>query len=159
MRRVLVERFESDDLGTYSLVSTDSGFQCYGGELPWRADFVEVRGRSCVRPFVGILTWGDSPKHGQCYHFPSPLPGGRTDVEVHAANWMGDAMKGLACQLEGCLALGRAVMNVGFPDRPGFGQKGLSSSKDALDAFVADLARKPFELTLKWKDGFFPTEN
>lgn len=156
MRRVLVERFESDDLGTYSLVSTDSGFQCYGGELPWRADLVEIKGRSCLRPMVGICSWGDSPKHGCCYHLPTPLPGDRTDVEIHAANWMGDLDKGYACQLEGCLALGRAVMNVAFPNKPGYGQKGLSSSRDALEAFEADLGRKSFELTIRWKEGVFP---
>lgn len=157
MRDVIVDRFESDTLGTFGLWTSDSGFQCYTGELSWRANLVEVRGRSCIRPFIGVLNWADSPKHGPCYHFPSPLPGGRTDVELHSANWMGDASLGLACQLEGCMAVGRAVMNVAFPDRPGFGQKGLSSSKDALDALVADLARKPFRLTLRWKEGVFPS--
>lgn len=155
MRKITVERFESDDLGTFGLWTSDSGLQVYTGELPWRADFVEIKNRSCIRPVVAVLTWGDSPKHGACYRFPD-LPGDRTDVELHAANWMGDLLKGYACQLEGCLAVGRAVMTVAFPDRPGYGQKGLSSSKDALAAVIADLARKPFELTLRWKDGVFP---
>lgn len=151
MRKVKLERYETDDLGTFGVMTTDSGLQLYSGELPWRDNLPQI---SCVSPRVFTVTWGQSPKHGWCYHLEDIAE--RENCEIHAANWMGDALKGYACQLEGCVALGRAVMAVAFPDRPGYGQKGLSSSRDALTAFEADLAHKAFELTITWKPGYIP---
>lgn len=144
MRQVSVVRTESDDRGTFGNLKTDSGFQCYSLELPWRDNKV---GLSCIFPgpndpeYIVQGLWLPSVKHGHCYHLQNVL--GRTDVEIHAANWAGDASRGLKCQLLGCLAPGRAIGDL-------VGQKAILSSKDALDGLVVDLAMEPFMLTISW---------
>lgn len=154
MRKVKLTRSESDAFGTFGIITTDSGLQLYSGELPWRENLPSL---SCISPRVYSVTWGSSPKHGECYHLADLAE--RSAVEIHAANFMGDKIKGYECQLEGCIALGRAIMTVAIPDRPGYGQKGLSSSHNALTAFENDLGHKDFELTVEWQQGVMPAPN
>ncbi len=83
-----------------------------------------------------------SPKHGPCYYVLD-VPG-RSDIEIHSANWAGDTTKGLKCQLLGCLSLGRAIGELA-------GQKAVLSSRDALAGFESDLNGEAFELTIGWE--------
>jgi hypothetical protein len=149
-RFAVLTRTETDDSGTFGTLTTDNGFFCYTGELPWREN---ASGRSCIPAGVYRAVWATSPRHGECYHLQKVE--GRTDIEIHSANWMGDEAKGLKCQLLGCIAPGRAIMDI-------VGQKGVSSSKEALAFLVADLEKEPFLLTINWKDGVrkdVPQEN
>lgn len=137
MRKVMLTRQETGDAGTFGVLLTDSGFHCMTGELPWRDN---ESGRSCIPPGVYQCTWRYSPRHGMCYHVDG-VPG-RTDIEIHTANWCGDATKGYKCQLEGCIAPG---METGDLE----GQKAVKASTEALELLVQDLAQEPFELTIQ----------
>ena len=59
---------------------------------------------------------------------------------------MGDESKGLKSQVQGCIALGRSIGTI-------VGQKAVTSSRDALAAFVADLEKQPFRLHIAWDKG------
>lgn len=143
-RKVTIERTETDDEGTFGLLTTDTGWQCYTGELPWRDN---EQGKSCIPAGTYPAVWRPSPKHGECYGVES-VPG-RTDIEIHSANWMGDQDKGKKCQLAGCIAPGRAIDTL-------VGQKATISSRDALAGLVEDLGKEPFILTIKWREGVGP---
>lgn len=139
MRKVTITRFETDDLGTFGQLMTDSGFQCYSAELPWRDNKPEV---SCIPVGVYKCEWRKSPKHGYCYHLLK-VPG-RTDVQIHSGNWSGDATKGFKTHVLGCILLGRAIDKIA-------GQKAVLSSRDAIEGFHKDLEQETFELTVKEK--------
>lgn len=138
MRKVTVNRTETGDDGTFGTLRTDSGFQCYTLELP---DKNNNPGKSCIPPGTYQCEKRTSPKHGKCYYVLN-VPG-RTDIEIHSANWAGDTDKGLKCQLLGCLAPGRAIGELE-------GQKAVLSSRDALIGLECDLAGETFALTIGW---------
>lgn len=138
MRKVKVRRTEMSDEGTFGLWKSDSGFSCYTMELPDRGN---APGKSCIPAGVYSCEWRISPKHGPCYYILN-VPG-RTNVEIHSANWAGDESKGLKCQLLGCLAPGRAIGELA-------GQKAVLSSRDALRALESDLEGSAFELVIGW---------
>lgn len=141
MRKATLTRTETGETGTFGILVTDSGFSCYTGELPWKNN---IQGKSSIPDGIYQCIRSDSTKHGMCYHVQGVT--GRTDIEIHSANWMGDVDKGLKCQLLGCIAPGRAIIDI-------IGQKGVSSSRDALYSLEEDLEKKPFELTIKWSNG------
>lgn len=66
---------------------------------------------------------------------------GRTGIRFHSANHMGDASRGLKCELNGCIALGTNLALVN-------GQKGIAGSRVAMDRFDELLAGEEFELTI-----------
>ncbi len=138
MIKVTITRTESDDSGTFGKLSTDSGFECYTGELPNRDNAANV---SCIPAGVYQSAMRTSAKHGKCYGIEG-VPN-RTDVEIHAGNFCGDTSKGLKTDVLGCVILGRAIGEIG-------NQKALLSSKDALQAFQNDLAGEAFTLTIGW---------
>lgn len=78
----------------------------------------------------------DSPAHGQVYE--AELVPGRTNIQIHSANW--------AFQLLGCIALGRSIQDIALS--VGGKQRGVTSSKDAIAGFVADMGKLPFELEI-----------
>ncbi len=136
MRKVTLTREDTSDDGTFGDLTTDSGYACRSGELPWRDNAV---GKSCIPSGIYSVSWRLSPKHGLCYHVDG-VPG-RTDIEIHAANFMGDASLGLSCDLLGCIATGLTTGVL-------FGQRGILDSKLALSELISDLALEPFELTI-----------
>jgi hypothetical protein len=143
MKKAILTRTETSDEGTFGTLLTDSGFTCRTGELPWRdlnGDGVSDLGASCIPPGKYLCIWRDSPKFGPCYHVED-VPG-RTKILIHSANFMGDKSKGFRCQLEGCIAPGLAVKVLN-------GQKGVSSSREALSRLESDLGLEPFELTIE----------
>lgn len=147
MRYVTLTRTETGDDGTFGIIKTDSGFSVYSIELPWRGN---ASGKSCIPAGVYVCKMAISPKHGQCYYV-TDVPGGRTDIEIHSANWAGDESKGYKCQLLGCIAPGRAIGEL-------VGQKAVLSSKDALCGFELDLDKEPFQLSVQWGPGLEQTE-
>lgn len=136
MRKATLTRSPSTDEGTFGRLVADSGFFCFTGELPWRAN---ATGTSCIPPGKYTCSWRYSPKHGDCYHVDG-VPG-RTDIEIHAANFVGDAARGLRCQLLGCIAPGTGIGQLD-------GQRAIVSSKIALLALETEFKREPFELTI-----------
>lgn len=136
MRKVTLTRYETGPEGTYSNVITDSGYAVYGMELPWKGNKAN---ESCIPDGTYECAIVQSPKFGKVYEIKN-VPD-RTNVLAHPANWIR--------QLLGCLALGRAVGLV-------LGIKGLMSSKDAIEGFMADLDGEPFTLTVKWAEGIKP---
>lgn len=136
MRIVILQREPSTDEGTFGKWVSDSGFSCFTGELPWRFN---LPGISCIPALTYVCLWQFSPRHGYCYHVQD-VPG-RSDVEIHSANLMGDKSKGKKSQLLGCIAPGLIV-------EVREGQLGVWESKEALARLVADLKEQPFQLTI-----------
>lgn len=139
MRKVTITRTETDDSGTFGKLSTDSGFECYTGELPDKNNAPNI---SCIPTGSYQCAMRLSKKHGMCYGVEN-VPK-RTDVEIHSGNFCGDVSKGLKSDVIGCLILGRAIGEIG-------NQKALLSSKDAVHAFQNDLAGEAFNLTIGWE--------
>ncbi len=133
MRKATLTRTETGPDGTFGLLATDSGFSCYIVERPAVGD------HPCIQAGTYKFKWRkDSPSHGECYE--AEFVPDRTNIQIHAANW--------ADQLLGCLAPGRAIMDVQRPDKTM--RVGVTSSKDALAALEADLGKDPFVLTISW---------
>lgn len=137
MRSAKLTRIDSSDQGTFGVLITDSGFTCRTGELPWHDNQAD---RSCIPPGKYNVTWRFSAKHGDCYHVEN-VPG-RTNVEIHSANLMGDKDKGFQCQLLGCIAPGLTVGRIGM-------QKAVLSSRAALGELELDLGKQPFLLVIE----------
>lgn len=144
MKTATLTRGPSTDEGTFGTLVTDSGFTVKTGELPWRDN---KTGISCIPEGLYLVTWRNSPSKGMCYHVES-VPG-RTDVEIHAANWMGDKNlvnpntdRKYLCELLGCIAPG-----VDFGQMTG--QKALVFSKNALISLERNLNQESFRLTIK----------
>jgi len=147
LKRVSLIRTETDDQGTFGKLSIDN-FKCYTVELPWRNN---EKGKSCIPHGLYIFRWSKSPKHGECFEAdPSDNAPGRTDIQIHSANWAGSVDAGYISQLEGCIAPGRAITMLEIPGG-GKKQKGVAGSKDATRAFEAILKKESFELEITWE--------
>lgn len=93
------------DDGTFGKLSINNGeWGCFSGELPNRDNASRI---SRIPAGEYICKWTDSPAHGWCYQVTG-VPD-RTMIEIHSANWFGDAAKGRFCQLLGCIALGASI--------------------------------------------------
>jgi hypothetical protein len=154
--KVTLTRRETGDEGTFGDLSINDGMQVWTfktGELPWRGN---AAGRSCIKPEPGgapiryKALYLFSPKHGNVYHLQGVE--GRTEVEMHSANLMGDAEKGFVSQLLGCIALGMdmATFPAGAAPAGAKAQRGLVRSKEAMAAFERMTARQPLELEVRW---------
>lgn len=139
MRKITVTRTESDDSGTFGLWHSDSGFECYSGELPDRNN---APGKSCIPDGVYQCEKRLSPKHGPCYYILN-VPK-RTDIEIHKGNFCGDVDKGLKSDVLGCMLLGNAIGEIA-------GQKCIIGSGDALSRAMADLDGEAFQLTIGYQ--------
>lgn len=147
MRSAVLTRLETSGVGTFGLLVTDSEFECKTGELPWRLNEV---GKSCIPPGVYLCKMEYSPKHKREVYHVKNVPG-RSDVEIHSANYMGDTEQGFKSELLGCVSLGMSVCDIE-------GQRGVSQSKKAIASFEADMQKADFELTVEWSPGVGPTE-
>jgi hypothetical protein len=135
-RQVLITRTETGDEGTFGNILTDRGLRLRCGELPWRAN---EPGRSCIPTGTYLCVWALSPTKGWVYHvIRGP---GRLDIEIHPANFMGDRILGMRCELEGCIALGTGV-------GPMNGQRAILNSRKAFSMFYEDMKEEPFQLTI-----------
>lgn len=151
---------ENDEQGTFGTWTTDSGFSVYSLELPNRQNKSNI---SCIPVGSYKCTMKASPAHGLVYYILN-VPG-RMDVEIHPANLAGDKEKGWFSQLLGCVSLGRSIgtfkkgetFKVNAPGGLYFvtldkDQLGVTSSKDAVEGFMADLECKDFTLTITQKE-------
>lgn len=146
MKKATLLRTSTDDEGTFGILSSDEGaFQVRTLELPWRDN---AKGASCIPAGTYTFRWRkDSLKHGECYEMDVDAEApGRTNVQIHSANWAGDESKGKKCQLLGCIAPGQSA---GVLD----GQKAVLGSKAATKALADFFGREPFELAVRWGNG------
>ena len=153
MRSATLTREETSHEGTFGTLETDQGFTCRTGELPWRDN---ARGVSCIPAGTYQVNWRFSPKHGDCWHIDG-VPG-RSDVEIHSANLMGNIDEGFCSQLLGCIAPGGSVetFNAGTVKGQEKNQKGVVGSGAKLKELQADLASEPFTLIIVWAPGVGP---
>lgn len=145
MKRGVLTRYETGDDGTFGILADDAGFKVHTIELPWRDN---AKGESCIPDGTYTFRWRtDSPKHGECYEMvPDAEAPGRTNVQIHSANFAGDVAKGKKCQLLGCIAPGKSV---GVLE----GQKAVLDSKAAIRALADNFNRESFELVIRWEEG------
>ena len=138
MKSATLTRSASTDQGTFGVFKMDDGSGVWNsGELPWHDNQTGV---SCIPPGTYVANPIVSPKHGPCFMLTG-VPG-RADVEIHAANWMGDQSLGYKCQLLGCIALGKAQ---GVLE----GQEAVLLSQDALKEFLTIMGGDSLSLTIK----------
>jgi hypothetical protein len=137
MRTAVIQRQKTSDNGTFGIFTLDDGVQFVSGELPWRNN---EHGKSCIPPGEYLCKWITSPKHGECYEIMN-VPW-RDDIEIHSANWMGDASKGKLSQLLGCVALGKSF---GILEE----QPAILQSKTAISEFETNMKHENFMLTIK----------
>lgn len=133
MRKATLVRDYSTDtsLGTFGIYKSDSGFSCYILERPGTGD------HPCIPTGTYEVKKLKHPLHGLCYEVLD-VPG-RTAILLHAANWYQELL--------GCLAPGRSVQVVeGSWQGQQIKQMGVTSSRDAVLALMADMDGQPFRL-------------
>lgn len=147
----------SGDQGSFGQTTSDTGKTWVSLALPWRSDLAN---KSCVPPDPAqpgvkkkyLLRYQPSPIHKRdLYHFVNevlaenadgtltlgPLEDGRTVVELHSANFAGDADKGWFKQDLGCENLGKSRAQFPANTVPGQTQVqwGVTESKTAIAEF------------------------
>lgn len=138
MNRVILERREEGDQGTFGVYVAPGGFHCFSGELPDRDNASNI---SRLPAGLYDVTWTWSPRFRRfMYLLLGTSP--RAGIREHPANLMGDASKGYRAQLNGCIALGEKL---GWIDR----QKALLMSTPAVRRFESHMQRKPFVLEIR----------
>lgn len=137
MRRLILQRTETGDHGTFGYIDLDRQ-RFLTGELPDRNNANNV---SCIPHDTYSCVFTFSPRfHRKLYLLEGVK--GRSGIRIHPANFMGDKEKGLLCHLNGCIALGyrRMVLN---------GQIGIFTSLTAVRDFEAALGGETFELEIR----------
>lgn len=150
-----IVRSLSTDEGTFGkfTAANDDGSKniaCETGELPWRNNEI---GKSCIPAGTYKVQWLWSPKHQRSVYHVQDVPG-RTVVEIHAANLMGDIDKGYVAQLEGCISPGSEVKTFDkdiFPElnKP---QRGVTNSLANQQMIENFFNREEFELEISWAE-------
>jgi hypothetical protein len=158
MRTAILTRLETGDEGTFGEMVVGA-FKTHTLELPWRNN---AKSKSCIPEGTYHFQWAKSPKHGECYEAdPDNEAPNRTDIQIHSANLAGDTAKGYKSQLEGCIAMGGAVvqftaaMGIGC-DKP---QRGVSGSRSEIAAFNREMKKEPFTMQIVWAPGIKPKES
>ena len=72
-----------------------------------------------------------------CYE-ARKVPGGRTDIQIHSANW--------PHQLLGCIAPGKDLTKLQ-------GEMGVSNSKTTVAKLADTTGKKSFKLRIRWAKG------
>lgn len=129
-------RSKTGDTGTFGMLEI-AGHTFHTGELPDRGNAEEI---SSIPAGTYICKWQWSPKFKKNVYHLQDVPG-RTVIEIHPANWMGDAGLGLKCQLNGCIALGKSRGQLS-------GQDAVIASQAAIEEFEKLLGGQDFELTI-----------
>jgi hypothetical protein len=142
MRKATLTRSPSTDQGTFGTLVLDDGTTFHSLELPWRDN---ARGLSCIPAGTYVFRKVDSPKHGECYQ-ALDVPG-RSEIQIHVANYAGDVTLGYRSDLMGCIALGKEVGPLEIPG-PLKRQLCVLRSGVAIKEFEANTGLKDLELTI-----------
>lgn len=137
MRRVGLDRLNSDDQGTFGRV-VQPDFSLFTAELPDRGNAPDV---SCIPPGLYVCRYTLSPRLKEWTYEVLAVPG-HVGIRIHSLNFVGDRAKGCLCQAKGCIGLG---LRLGRME----GQKAVLLSRPAIRTFEAKLERKPFELEVR----------
>lgn len=141
MKTVTITRQASTDQGTPGTFAFgDRALRCM--ELPWRDN---APGLSCIPPGTYRAELYNSPKHGQVYMLQG-VPG-RSDVEIHAANFAGDRTLGWACELLGCIAPAESI-GLMTPQGHALAQLDGMASRAAMAEFMAWANGEPIEIVI-----------
>jgi hypothetical protein len=139
MERIILERFESTDQGTFGKIRiNDETF--YTLELPWRDNRNDI---SCIPAGNYECEFSMSAHFKRKLYLVNGISG-RFGVRIHSANFAGDKDmivngKKLKSQLHGCIALGLHTGAMG-------GQKCLLLSSVAVRKFENLMNRESFLL-------------
>lgn len=138
MRRAILLRKDSSDEGTFGQIAA-AKIVLFTGELPNRDNQPSI---SCIPEGEYDVIWTWSPRFSRMMYLIANVPS-RTGVRKHSANLMGDVLKGLKSQLNGCIALGEKL---GWIDK----QKALLLSVPAVRRFEEAMNREPFKLEIRY---------
>lgn len=168
MKKVTIIRLETVDDGTFGKLALPGQFECWTAELPWRDN---AKGVSCIPPGTYVCRWGPSPSRKNADGTPEwtyRLEGvrDRAGVLIHSGNFAGDRAFGYAADVEGCILLGRAIIDdLEIPEAKRKAQnvsrakqKGIASSRDTISAFIAATGKAPIEIVIQWAAGVGPKE-
>ncbi len=140
MKTLTITRKPSTDQGTPGYFSFgDRTLRCM--ELPWRDNKPRV---SCIPPGTYRAALYNSPKHGTVYMLQG-VPG-RSDVEIHSANFAGDTSLGWACELLGCIAPAESIGTMAPQGKPE--QMAGLQSRAALAEFMTWANGEPIEIVI-----------
>ena len=140
MKTVHITRMQSTDQGTPGYFVFDAtAIRCM--ELPWRDNRA---GESCIKPGTYRAEIYQSPKHGPVYMLKD-VPG-RSDVEIHPANFAGDASIHWQCELLGCIAPAMAIGQL--VNRLGEKQTAGLESRAAFTEFMTWATGEPLEVVI-----------
>jgi hypothetical protein len=142
MRTATLFRNPSTEDGTFGVFLLDNHKSWSTGELPWKDN---QNGISCIPPGSYQCKHINSPKHGPCYQITGVT--GRSMIEIHSANFMGDTTLGKTSQLLGCVALGKNIGKL-VPIEGGPTQIAVLQSKLAIQEFESDLNAEEFTLNI-----------
>ena len=134
MKKVTLTRTSMSDQGTFGVLSVDE-HAWFTGELPDRGNANDV---SCIPLGTYPCSYTLSFRMRKRTYEVGNVPG-RSGIRIHSANFMGDKAKGLHCQLNGCVALGKKL---GTMD----GQQAVLLSVQAVREFEEYMGKKPFVL-------------
>lgn len=123
MDRIILERFETSDQGTFGKIRV-GGEIFYTLELPWRDN---ANNTSCIPCGVYECRFTLSVRFGRRMYLVDNV-NKRTGIRIHSANLAGDKSIGYRSQLNGCIALGEKVGTLE-------GQKCILLSKPAVRRF------------------------
>ncbi len=129
IKKVILERKESGDSGTFGILSV-SDFSCYSGELPFRDNHPDT---SCIPTGTYTCEWTHSPRLNKETYEVLNVPD-RAGIRIHSANYPE--------QLLGCIALGSTKQVVD-------GKTGVFNSRETVAKFETLMNKEKFSLEVK----------
>lgn len=136
MKQITLLRKRTGDQGTFGELDLD-GLTLYTGELPWRDNQPTI---SSIPAGTYVCKWQFSEKFRRNVYHLQNVPG-RSFVEIHPGNVVGDTAKGFESDVAGCICLGLSEGEVR-------GQEAVLHSKDAVKQFEQELDGEDFELKI-----------
>lgn len=137
MNKLILERLESTDEGTFGFLELPNSKVLYTLELPDHGNKPRV---SCIPKGSYNCKIVNSPKFGHVYGVQN-VPN-RSAILIHTGNYGGDINKGFKSDIQGCILLGKQRGNLN-------GQQAVLSSKKALAEFMQEMDGQPFTLEIK----------
>lgn len=142
MKKVPMVRFQSNQFGTFSLLTLPSGNTLTMGELPWVSNMANL---SCIPCGEYVCRPINSHNFGKCYSVDGVE--GRTHILIHAANFCGDRRKPkLKSDLKGCIAPGKRIGTLSVTNNGS--QIAVLSSGDALNELFKEMNNEKFLLEI-----------
>ena len=129
------------DEGTFGVATLDNHVWC-SLELPWRDYQPNI---SCIPPGTYQAVKIYSPHFNRMIYRLVDVPG-RSEVEIHPANWAGDTSKGWYSDLRGCITLGAHAGSLVNPH--GKVQLAVVQSTPCIDTFMAAVGDDTLQVTI-----------